>query len=165
MTFRFEYEAKKEFMFDYESLMKKVMETALDYVECPYETEINIVITDNEGIHEVNKEYRGIDRPTDVLSFPMAEYKIPGDFSDLEENYGDCFHPETGELILGDIMISIDKVYEQAEAYGHSIERELGFLTAHSMLHLCGYDHIEEEDRIVMEKKQREILERIGLKR
>lgn len=165
MTFRFEYEAKKKFMFDYESLMKKVMETALDYVECPYETEINIVITDNEGIHEVNKEYRGIDRPTDVLSFPMAEYEIPGDFSGLEENYSDCFHPETGELILGDIMISIDKVYEQAEAYGHSVERELGFLTAHSMLHLCGYDHIEEEERGVMEEKQREILERIGLKR
>lgn len=165
MTFRFEYEAEKKFTFDYEALMKKVMETALDYVGCPYEAEINIVITDNEGIHEVNREYRNIDRPTDVLSFPMAEYEIPGDFSDLEVNCGDCFHPETGELLLGDIMISIDKVYEQAEAYGHSVERELGFLTAHSVLHLCGYDHMEDEERIVMEEKQREILDKIGLKR
>ena len=96
MTFRFEYEAEKQFDFDYETFMKEVMEAALDYVDCPYETEINIVITDNEGIHEVNKEYRGIDRPTDVLSFPMAEYEIPGDFSGLEEKCMDCFHPETG---------------------------------------------------------------------
>lgn len=165
MTFRFEYEAEKQFTFDYETFMKEVMEAALDYVGCPYETEINIVITDNEGIYAVNKEYRGIDRPTDVLSFPMAEYEIPGDFSGLEEKCMDCFHPETGELLLGDIMISIDKVYEQAEAYGHSVERELGFLTAHSILHLCGYDHIDEEERIVMEEKQREILDKIGLKR
>lgn len=165
MTFRFEYEAEKQFTFDYETFMKEVMEAALDYVGCPYETEINIVITDNEGIHAVNKEYRGIDRPTDVLSFPMAEYEIPGDFSGLEETCMDCFHPETGELLLGDIMISIDKVYEQAEAYGHSVERELGFLTAHSILHLCGYDHVDEEERIVMEEKQREILDKIGLKR
>lgn len=165
MTVRFEYEAEEPFTFDYEALMKKVIEASLDDIECPYEAEINIVITDNEGIHEVNKEYRNIDRPTDVLSFPMLEYKVPGDFSNLDENNGDCFHPETGELLLGDIMISIDKVYEQAEAYGHSVERELGFLTAHSMLHLCGYDHMEDEERIVMEEKQREILDKIGLKR
>ncbi len=165
MTFRFEYEAEKEFTFDYETFMKQVMEAALDYVGCPYEAEINIVITDNKRIHEVNREYRDIDQSTDVLSFPMVEYETPGEFLDLEESCSDCFHPETGELLLGDIMISVDKVYEQAETYGHSVERELGFLTAHSILHLCGYDHMEEKERIVMEEKQKEILDKIGLKR
>lgn len=164
MTFRFEYEVDKKFNFDGESLMKKVIEAALDNVNCPYEAEINVVITNNEGIHEINKEYRGIDRPTDVLSFPMAEYETAGDFSHIEES-SDSFHPETGELLLGDIMISMDKVYEQAAVYGHSIERELGFLIAHSILHLCGYDHVDEEERRVMEEKQREILEQIGLTR
>ena len=76
----------------------------------------------------------------------------------LEEQSEDYFNPETGELLLGDIVISIDKVDEQAEKYGHSKERELAFLVAHSMLHLCGYDHMEDDERLVMEKKQEEIL-------
>ena len=75
------------------------------------------------------------------------------------------FHPETGELMLGDIMISIDRVEEQAKEFGHSVERELGFLTAHSMLHLCGYDHMEEDERMVMEQKQREIMDQLGIYR
>lgn len=164
MTFHFEYEAKKKFGFDYETLMKKVIEQVLDYEGCPYEVEINIVITDNEEIRAVNAEYRQIDRATDVLSFPMISYDVPGDFSKVEED-NTLFHPETGELLLGDIMISIDKVYEQAEQYGHSVERELGFLTAHSMLHLCGYDHMEEEERNAMEQKQREIMDLVQLYR
>ena len=77
----------------------------------------------------------------------------------------DCFDPDSGELILGDIIISVEKVIEQAEAYGHSRERELGFLTAHSMLHLFGYDHMEEDERIDMEEKQEAILARLGLYR
>ena len=164
MTFHFEYEVEKKFPFDYEALIKRVVEQVLDYEKCPYEVEVNIVITDDEEIRQVNEEYREIDRATDVLSFPMVFYDTPGVFSKVEEDEM-LFHPETGELMLGDIMLSIDKVYAQAEEYGHSVERELGFLVAHSMLHLCGYDHMEEEERAVMEEKQREIMDLLQLYR
>ena len=96
------------------------------------------------------------------MFFPMADYPVPGDFSDIEERDPDAFHPETGELILGDIIISMDKVKEQAKAYGHSNTRELAFLVAHSMLHLMGYDHMVDEERKVMEAKQEEILKNCG---
>ncbi len=164
MTVHFEYEAERQFSFDYQALMHRVMEQVLEYEGCPYEVEINVVITDNNEIQKVNKEYREIDRATDVLSFPMVEYETPGDFSQVEADEM-LFHPESGELMLGDIMISIDKVYAQAEEFGHSVERELGFLTAHSMLHLCGYDHMEEEERQVMEEKQRKIMDLVQLYR
>ena len=164
MTVHFEYEAEEQFTFDYQALMRRVMEQVLEYERCPYEVEVNVVITDNEEIQKVNREYREIDRATDVLSFPMVEYEKPGDFSKVEEDEM-LFHPETGELMLGDIMISIDKVYAQAAEFGHSVERELGFLTAHSMLHLCGYDHMEEEERQVMEAKQKEIMDLLQLYR
>lgn len=138
---------------------------ALDYEQCPYEAEVNVVLTDNPSIRQVNREYRNMDAATDVLSFPMVEYETPSDFSRVEELFADCFNPESGELMLGDIMISMDKVEEQAEKYGHSQERELAFLVAHSMLHLLGYDHMEEAERLVMEKKQNEILESKGYTR
>ena len=158
MTFHFEYEADKQFSFDYEALMKRVMLQVLDYEKCPYEVEINIIITTNEEIHQINAEYRQIDRATDVLSFPMIDFEKESDFSHVEEAVEDYFNPETGELILGDIIVSVEKVIEQAEKYGHSRERELAFLIAHSMLHLCGYDHMEDAEREVMETRQREIL-------
>lgn len=164
MTFHFEYETEDKLEFDYEELIQKVVLAVLDYEKCPYEAEINIVLTNNEEIHKINKEYRNIDRPTDVLSFPMLEYEKPGDFSRVEEDMS-LFHPESGELLLGDIMISVEKIREQAMEYGHSLERELGFLVAHSVLHLCGYDHMEEEERKIMEAKQREIMDQIALKR
>ena len=135
----------------------EVIEAAIDYVDCPYECEVNLMLTDNETIHAINKEQREIDRPTDVLSFPMAEYEEPADFSKIEEDPM-AFDPESGEFLLGDIVISMDKVWEQAENYGHSREREYAFLIAHSMLHLFGYDHMEEEERKDMEKRQEEIL-------
>ena len=113
----------------------------------------------------MNREFRNIDRATDVLSFPMLEYEKPGDFSFLEEAENDCFNPDTGELLLGDIVISKDKVLEQAEAYGHSPRRELAFLTAHSMLHLMGYDHMEPEEAAEMERRQAEILEQLNILR
>lgn len=164
MTIQIEYEALDKLEIEYEAIINKVIHASMEYEDCPYECEVNVVITDNEGIHQVNKEFRNIDKPTDVLSFPMIEYSTPGYFDDLEE-YDDYFHPETGELLLGDIMISVDKVREQAADYGHSLERELGFLVAHSMLHLFGYDHMEDEERTVMERKQEEILEGVHLVR
>lgn len=162
MSIYIENETETGLDFDYEDVIRKVINYSLDFIQCPYETEVNVVITDNDGIHQVNKEYRNIDRPTDVLSFPMIEYEEAGNFDIIDENNEDVFNPETGELVLGDIMISIEKVKEQALDYDHSELRELAFLTAHSMLHLFGYDHMEEEERKVMEEAQRSIME--GLK-
>lgn len=164
MTITFDCELPVEPAIPYKEIMTNAINAALDYEECPYESEVNVVITDNESIHETNMEFRGVDRATDVLSFPMIDYEEPGEFDWLED-YEEYFNPETGELILGDIMISMDKVWEQAKEYGHSVERELAFLTVHSVLHLCGYDHMEEDEREVMEEKQREIMDILGINR
>ena len=165
MSITIDYETEQQLEVDYERIIREIIEESLDYEGCPYEAEISVLITDNEEIQEINREHRQIDRPTDVLSFPMLEYETPSDFSRVEEEFCDCFNPESGELMLGDIILSVDKIKEQAQAYGHSVERELAVLVAHSMLHLCGYDHMEDEERLVMEQKQEEILQRKGYKR
>lgn len=165
MTFYIDKECNMEFPFDIESVAKMVMEKALEYVNCPYDAEINLLITDNEGIRQYNRDYRNIDRETDVLSFPNVDYEIPGDFSHVEESFEDYFDPDSGSLLLGDMIISAPKVFEQAKAYGHSEKREFAFLIAHSMLHLCGYDHMEDEERIEMEKHQEAILNALEIRR
>ena len=142
-----------------------VMEEALAYEKCPYEAVVNVLLTDNNGIQTINRNYREIDNPTDVLSFPNVDYERPADFSGVEERVEDYFDPESGELLLGDIVISIEKVYEQAKEYGHSQLREYAFLIAHSMLHLLGYDHMEQKEALVMEQKQEELLNRLGITR
>ena len=164
MTVHIENKTEEQFQFDYEELIRSVVGAALEYEACPYDAEVEVVLTDNAGIHEINLQQRNIDRPTDVLSFPMAEYETPADFDGLEAQE-DVFDPDSGEYMMGDIMISVDKVKEQADLYGHSEKRELGFLVAHSMLHLMGYDHMEDAERLVMEKRQEEILNSIGLTR
>ncbi len=165
MTIHIDKEVEVKFEFAEEEYIEKVILAAMDYVECPYESEINVLFTDNTGIQEMNLEYRAIDRPTDVLSFPMVSYVIPGNFDNLEEEQEECFHPETGELLLGDIVLSYDKIKEQAKEFGHSELRELCFLVAHSMLHLFGYDHMEEEERKLMEQMQRDILIQLDILR
>lgn len=165
MTSYIENETGKELPFDILSTVQKVMETVLDGEKCPYEATVNVLITDDEGIRTFNREHRGIDKPTDVLSFPNIEYQEPAAFEHVEENEADYFDPDSGELLLGDIIISVDKVREQAAAYGHSELREFAFLTAHSMLHLCGYDHMEEAEAAVMESKQREVLDTLNITR
>ncbi len=164
MTLLFEEEGDLRLPLPCEELAEKVINAALDYVDCPYETEVNLLLTMNEEIHQMNLEFREIDRPTDVLSFPMVDYEVPAEFDFLEDAF-EYFNPETGELMLGDIVISKEKVIEQAEEFGHSIEREFAFLIAHSMLHLTGFDHMEEDERVVMEAKQREILEKLQILR
>lgn len=164
MTLYIEEEGSVVLPFDVKETAELIVKTALDCEECPYEAEVNLLLTDDEAIHEMNREHRHIDRPTDVLSFPMIEYEIPGDLSGIEES-ADAFDPETGELMLGDIVISKDRVFAQAEEYGHSVRREYAFLIAHSMLHLLGYDHMDEEERKVMEDRQREIMEKAGIPR
>lgn len=151
---------------DFQKIINDVVNAALDFEDCPYEVELNVILTSNEEIALINRDYRDIFKPTDVLSFPMVDYVAPGDFTQLDSyEEEDYFNPETGELMLGDIIISMDRVVEQAEKYGHSRERELGFLVAHSMLHLFGYDHMEPEETEVMEVKQSNILKLIGLTR
>ncbi len=165
MTFYVENETDTTFDFSPEEIVKKVAEAVLDEEKCPYETEISVLLTDNEGIWQYNKQYREIDRPTDVLSFPNLSFETISDFDTACSEEADCFHPDTGELILGDIIISVDKVQEQAATYGHSMLREFSFLVAHSMLHLCGYDHMEPEDAKLMEQKQDKILNTLGITR
>lgn len=168
MTIYIENENNAEFDFDYEAVIRDVIEESVSYADCPFEVSVEVTITGNEEIREINREQRGNDNATDVLSFPMIEYENPGDFTFLEADDDfvyDYFEPDTGELLLGDIVISSERVYSQAEEYGHSVKRELAFLVAHSMLHLFGYDHMEDEERADMEEKQREILDRLGITR
>ena len=165
MSFYLEEEVEVKFEFNYKELAERIVEFCLDYAKFPYEAEVNLTLTDNEGIHAINKEFREIDRPTDVLSFPMLNYETPGDFAFLDDEDSDDFNPDTGEALLGDIVISIEKVIEQAESYGHSIEREYAFLITHSMLHLLGYDHMEKDEAKIMEEKQREILTEMNILR
>ena len=128
------------------------------------QTEVDITIVDDEEIHMLNRDYRNVDRPTDVLSFPMIDFAVPGNFDGLEER-GDCFDPETGELSLGDIVISKEKVLSQAEAYGHSVLRVFAFLIVDSVLYLTGYDHMEPSERSVMEEQERRIMEALNFLR
>lgn len=165
MSFYLEEEVEVKFGFNYQGLAQTIVDFCLDYAGFPYEAEVNLTLTDNEGIHAINKEFRDIDRPTDVLSFPMLNYETPGDFTFLDEEDNNDFNPDTGEALLGDIVMSVEKVVEQAESYGHSIEREYAFLITHSMLHLFGYDHMEEEEAKLMEEKQREILNQMNILR
>ena len=165
MSLFIEKETDTDFSFDEEALAKEVTDYAIEHEGFPFEAEINLTLTDNDGIHAINKEYRDIDAPTDVLSFPMLSYESAGDFSKLEDDYDDNFNPVTGEIMRGDIIISVDKVKEQAKSYGHSEKREYAFLILHSMLHLFGYDHMTEEESKVMEAKQREVLDNIGITR
>ena len=134
------------------ALVRRAIKAALEYEKVGFTSEISVTFTDNEGIRELNAAHRNIDRPTDVLSFPLFEKEDLADASD-----GDA---------LGDIVISLERAREQANEYGHSYEREVAFLTVHSMLHLLGYDHeISPEDEKEMFEKQEEILKTIGLGR
>lgn len=159
-----ENEGELDLNLPYLELADEVAEAVLDYENCPYESQVELLLTDNDEIQRINQEFRSIDRPTDVLSFPMIDFEHPAEYDFLEED-DNCFDPETGELMLGNIVISKEKVISQAEEYGHSVKREYAFLIAHSMLHLLGYDHMEEEERAVMEEKQREILTKLGIER
>ena len=164
MTLFLEEEGSVRLPFDVKETAELMIETVLEHEGCPYEAQVELLLTTDEEVHMMNREHRGIDRPTDVLSFPMLDVRTPGDLSGVEE-IPDAFDPESGELMLGDIVISKDKVIAQAEEYGHSLKREYAFLIAHSMLHLLGYDHMEDDERLLMEQRQREIMEKAKIPR
>jgi probable rRNA maturation factor len=160
LTITIDEEVKVPFSFDYNELTERVIIGALDFIECPYEAEVNVLFTDNASIQEINRENREIDAPTDVLSFPIGEYPVPGVFDTLEDEQPEVFHPETGELMLGDIVISLERAAEQAKEIGNSFEREVAFLVIHSTLHLLGYDHERSaDDEEAQCLAQREIIE------
>ncbi len=165
MTISIENETGTDFPFDYDLLANQVIMYTIEREDFPYEAEINLTLVDDEAIRAINQEYRQIDRATDVLSFPMISYIEAGDFSGLEDEEADNFNPDTGEILLGDIIISVPKVYAQAEEFGHSLKREFAFLIVHSMLHLFGYDHLKPEEAAFMENKQREILNEMNILR
>lgn len=165
MQLYLENETEITFDFDIENIAKAVIEKVLEVEKCPYEIEVNLLLTDNEGIQEYNRQMRDIDRPTDVLSFPGLFFDEPSVFDIASGEEADYTNPETGNIILGDIIISVEKILEQAEEYGHSIMREYAFLIAHSMFHLCGYDHMTEDEAKVMEEKQENILTMLKITR
>ena len=152
------------FEFNCEDVASKVINAVLTSEGCPFDTEVNLLITDNESIREYNRNMRDIDSPTDVLSFPGLDFVTPGVYK-ITGDEADHIDPETGLIILGDIIISADRVISQAEDYGHSTLREFAFLVAHSMLHLSGYDHMSEDEASIMEKKQEDILKGLGINR
>lgn len=164
MTIQIEYETEQQLDIDYTRLANLVAQKILETEKCPYEVSVNLVLTDNDEIRQVNEEFRNIHSATDVLSFPMIPFEKPADYS-IVEDQDEYFDLDTEELLLGDVMISVDRVFSQAKEYGHSTEREFSFLFAHSMLHLLGYDHMEPQEAAVMEKKQAEALESLGITR
>ena len=161
MTALFECETEILWDFDYMKLYEQAASVSLDEEGCPYEVTVSLLLTDDDAIRKINSENRGIDKATDVLSFPMIELSSPANFSDLKDD-NMSFDPDTGELILGDIVLSKDRIEAQAKEYGHSLEREYTFLIVHSMLHLMGYDHMNDEDRKLMEERQKIIMARLA---
>ena len=147
------HQDKEKITFSIRKLIKKAVFETLKEEKFPAAAEVSVTFVDNEEIHTLNREYREKDKPTDVLSFPMWEPE------DIEEGTYEDGHA----VMLGDIILSVEKARAQAEEYGHSIRRELAFLSVHSTLHLLGYDHeVSEEDEKYMNTKQEEILTRIG---
>lgn len=152
--------------FDKQKVAEDVVGEVLKKEGCPFEVEVDILITDSEEVREYNKEYRDIDKTTDVLSFPNIDWEAPANFENIdEEELEMSINPETELTILGEICLNKDRIISQAEEYGHSVKREYAFLIAHSMLHLLGYDHMEEGEAKVMEEKQDKYLCEIGITR
>lgn len=146
------YENKATEKKEYENIIESVCKEGAYIYGLDEDAELSVVLCDNAYIHELNKTYRNIDRPTDVLSFALNEGE--------EEGYDG---PDT--KLLGDIVISLDKTREQADEYGHSFERELAYLTVHGMLHILGYDHMTDEDKTEMRKEEEFVLHRLGFVR
>ncbi len=155
MTLLIDNRTNFELTDEIKEMLEKVCLKSLQYEEFNEDCEVSLSIVTNDEIHDINKQFRNIDSPTDVLSFPQLTFE-EGEEADVNEN---------GEIVLGDIIISIDRAKEQAEEYGHSLKRELAFLSVHSMLHLMGYDHMVPEEEEDMFRRQKEILIEAGIPR
>jgi probable rRNA maturation factor len=157
------WDNEQEFIDITDDLIKTLtacMEQTLAFETFDKDAEVSLTFTDNSGIKERNRIALGIDKPTDVLSFPMLDYEADGTLEICDEDLSE------GAVVLGDILISMEKAVSQSEEYGHSLKRELCFLTVHSMLHLLGYDHERsQEEEALMFEKQDEILNQLGITR
>ena len=155
MKIYFENEQDKlELSYKLKMLVRRAVEATLDYEQYGNPCEVSVTFTDNAGIHQLNRQFRGVDRPTDVLSFPLFDYEGQSEEAPVDELMG----------MLGDIVLSLEQAEKQANEYGHSFEREVAFLTVHSMLHLLGYDHeTGDEDEADMRRRQSDIMELLGL--
>lgn len=149
---------KINFTSEYEKIAEDVIKAALKYEGVKEDCYVFVTLTDNENIREINNEQRGIDSATDVLSFPVLEFENGQMLVGVGDYYED-------KLILGDVVLSLERTEEQRIEFNHSFEREMGYLICHSMLHLLGYDHETDDERAVMRTKEEEILETIGLTR
>ncbi len=165
MSFYADNEFEKGFPFDIDEIIGRVIDCVLKTLDIDVKVSVNILITDNAGIRTFNRDYRDIDSETDVLSFPAVDYEAPGDLSIALSDKCSYFDPDTDELMLGDVIINGDRVYSQADEFGHSYLREFAFLLTHSMLHLFGFDHIEKEDEEEMFPLQERIMETLGITR
>lgn len=164
MTILFENNTTINFDFEYEKIALNVIKQVLEEEKFPHDVEISITFVDEEEIKEINSKFRDINKPTDVLSFPLIEYEELGKYDFIKDDMT-LFNPESNEAMLGDIVVCIPKVTSQAKEYGHSEIREFAFLIAHSMLHLLGFDHINDDDRKIMEEKQNKVLDFLKIKR
>lgn len=155
---------KVEFTKDLEDCLVNIIDYTLKEEQVNIDYEISVVFIDNEQIKEINKDFRNIDRETDVLSFPMLEYPHLKVYKDVYKNYqfDDSFLDE-GKLVLGDIAISLEKAREQSVEYGHSFLREVVYLAIHSVLHLLGYDHMNDDEKPIMRKREEEILNKFNI--
>ena len=164
MTLLFENETEEELPFDPYELAESVINKAIELENFPFEAQVALTLVSANDIKEINREQRKIDSVTDVLSFPMLEFDSAGDFSKIEDDDGN-FDYDTGECILGDIVICVQRMKEQAAEFGHGEKREFAFLISHSMLHLFGYDHMTKEEETVMFQKQEDILAALSITR
>jgi probable rRNA maturation factor len=153
-----------ELPFEAEKVGLAVIEAACKKLDFPYDPDVGLLLVSEKEMQGINREQRGIDRSTDVLSFPMFAYESAGDFTCIEQER-ECFNPDTGEVFLGDIVLCIPKMKEQAALYGHSEKREFAFLILHSILHLFGFDHMEGGEAKAMEALQDEILAKLKIER
>lgn len=165
MTLHYENRSGRQFDFPAEEQLKILITAVTETVGCPEEPEVGVTVVDEAEIHRLNREFRQVDRPTDVLSFPMMEYDSPADFDGQAYRTTRTVSPESGELILGDIVLCAEVLYRQAQEYGHSVQREFSFLVVHSLLHLFGYDHMQEGERLLMEDLQRRIMAELKISR
>lgn len=146
--------------------LKNVINKALIEEEVTIPCEVSLVFVDNLEIKEINNETRGIDRSTDVLSFPMLDYEDKKVFKECYKDFNfDITYKDGNELVLGDIVLSLERAKEQSIEYNHSFQREASYLVVHSVLHLLGYDHMEEDDKRKMRKREEEILNKLNISR
>jgi probable rRNA maturation factor len=154
LTVYFENQNEQDITYKFKMLLRRAIEATLAYEHYNNDVQVSVTLTDDAGIHELNARFRGVDAPTDVLSFPLFDFE------------GDTDEPPIDEMenMLGDIVLNLDRAHAQADEFGHSFEREAAFLTVHSMLHLLGYDHeTSEQDDEDMRARQRDIMQAMGL--